>query len=763
MSNGKTLNLTIKITEDGSVVLDVVGEKIRKVENNVRSMSISLGLIKLDSMINLGERAYRAGEQIYSFARSMASMGSDVERTAGVLGMSITEFQQLSFAAKMADVEQQQFTIGIRGLVSSMQEAVSGMGPGADAFSALGVSVQDASGGMKPIKSILEELAGKFETYADGPEKLALAYGLFGQRGGEAFIAWLNKGKDAMKENAEMATSLGLTTEEYVKQLAASEEGFKTFETGLAALKMQAAPLVSLIGELLSKWGDVAKIRELNIQTSSTEAQNEEAKRLLTLKTILKEMNDQQKDSYVIRDYKVQTQLNAVVLQRGDIEKKINDIIGARRTEMETVTAPAWVKDWVAGFKTVAPSIADNRKKEEAGLMAIREVNVQLLKDEESTLKRMIDLQGKLNQSSNEAVEIANRLGIQTKAGMSQWINQDMVGEYEKLLGSGLFSGEEMEQFKARYTDALKSAMETAGGKNEFGRVTEIGQQIQDAISRINTMEVKDTPIEKMRQEFEKVRQEAQYLQTFTGQIALDDSSIVQAANQVSQLKAELTQLVNQSWDVMLSVYGSGSATLPISEKINEIDQRFGNLFEGISSRTVQIKFQTSQINIKDMMQEVSSAYSSQGPVVGKTVMGLNQEDINTQIAKYKAQIQHAYSTESNAYKAAGTGSSRYWQAQDEETIANAKQMIEKLTGFQNMLSQAGADAAAQAAARNEPVYQAPSSFGGGGTGDVTVNIGVINVNGENAAEVAEDLDAQLADLYLRDRSKLKNAVENRA
>jgi hypothetical protein len=145
---------------------------------------------------------------------------------------------------------------------------------------------------------------------------------------------------------------------------------------------------------------------------------------------------------------------------------------------------------------------------------------------------------------------------------------------------------------------------------------------------------------------------------------------------------------------------------------------------------------------------------------VGNMVLNLNMSQISAAIKNEEARIINAQSPTLARY---GTGymmGRGYFEKKDEETIAEAKANIARLQYSQSMLAAGGAYAAGQAA----PAAAAgPEAGGGGYGGGVSVNIGNIYVNGENAEAIAQDLDAQLADLYLRDRSKLKNAIEGNA
>jgi len=73
MANETELTMRFKVADDGSVTLDKIGKNIQGIEQHTEKMNRSLGLIKWDAMLNLGERAFHAAEQVYKFGREIAS------------------------------------------------------------------------------------------------------------------------------------------------------------------------------------------------------------------------------------------------------------------------------------------------------------------------------------------------------------------------------------------------------------------------------------------------------------------------------------------------------------------------------------------------------------------------------------------------------------------------------------------------------------------------------------------------------------------
>jgi hypothetical protein len=129
--------------------------------------------------------------------------------TAQAIGISIEAYQSLSFAASTAGVDQEGLTGALTKFNKTISQAAAGGKKQAAAFSDIGVSVRDANGQLKDADKVLLEVADKFQGYADGANKTALAQDLFGKSGAK-LIPLLNSGKQGITELTDQAERLGL-------------------------------------------------------------------------------------------------------------------------------------------------------------------------------------------------------------------------------------------------------------------------------------------------------------------------------------------------------------------------------------------------------------------------------------------------------------------------------------------------------------------------------------------------------------------------
>lgn len=137
---------------------------------------------------------------------SMDRMNEEAER----VGVTTTALSQLAHAGKMTGLEFGDMTSAITRLSAKMQDAQSGDKNAVAWFKDLGVSVTDASGKMKSVDKMLEEVADRFAQFEDGAAKTALAVDGFG-RSGARLVPLLNQGSAGIREMRQEADELGAT------------------------------------------------------------------------------------------------------------------------------------------------------------------------------------------------------------------------------------------------------------------------------------------------------------------------------------------------------------------------------------------------------------------------------------------------------------------------------------------------------------------------------------------------------------------------
>jgi hypothetical protein len=244
--NEGTLSMSLKVRDDGSIVLDRFSGKLddlnktaKQQDTQMKDLTQTWGtmMAKVAGISAIIYGAVRGFESLANSIKTTAASAMEIEKMAGIVGTSTDQLQKMQYAAKMADVEQESLTTGLRFLSRNMDEANRNTGTAAVLFRAMGISVNDASGHLKPLDDMMREIANKFASWTSGPQKIAIAMGLFG-RGAEALIPLLDKGGAGIKSLADEAEKGGrILSPDLVKKGAELEEQFKKTESTISAVK----------------------------------------------------------------------------------------------------------------------------------------------------------------------------------------------------------------------------------------------------------------------------------------------------------------------------------------------------------------------------------------------------------------------------------------------------------------------------------------------------------------------------------------------
>ncbi|RWC29849.1 MAG: hypothetical protein EOS70_23460 [Mesorhizobium sp.] len=196
-----------------------------------------------------------AGAAMLKLAKDGAEAADQAGKAAEKTGLQVEAYGRLSFAAKQADVDQEQFIAGMSRLNKAIAEAAAEGSKAAgtlaktgstiteafgrtietfddvgvsvtrfgsavkktnkytkqttNVFKDLGVNVKDANGRLRSTEDILGDVADAFSRLPEGPRKVALALQLFGKAGAE-LLPFLNQGRKGLRDLGKEAERLGI-------------------------------------------------------------------------------------------------------------------------------------------------------------------------------------------------------------------------------------------------------------------------------------------------------------------------------------------------------------------------------------------------------------------------------------------------------------------------------------------------------------------------------------------------------------------------
>lgn len=189
------------------------------------SAGAQITLRKAEQAVTDAIKLHGAGSQ--QAAKAEQTLSDTRTRLAAGAKLSVAEELKLRDAHAAVTKAQQ-----------TLAASLSGAG-GKGAFVTLGINVRDAAGHMKPMGSLIEEVANKFQKMAPGAQKNALAIQLFG-RAGLQLLPFLNRGASGIEALKKKAEGLGIVIGD--KQAAAFKKSVvahREFTAGIQGMQIQ--------------------------------------------------------------------------------------------------------------------------------------------------------------------------------------------------------------------------------------------------------------------------------------------------------------------------------------------------------------------------------------------------------------------------------------------------------------------------------------------------------------------------------------------
>lgn len=242
--------LQTKLSMDAAQYFETAKNVARQTNEMARVLESAKETVK--SLFEI-EVIRRAGEELIEIARHGAEAAEQIEHFAQRTGESIADVQALSYASQVLGLSQDALSQSLNKFSKIAAEAAGGSQKQAEAFAAMGISVKDADGHLRPMKDLLGDVADKFESYSDGPAKAALAQALFGRSGAD-MIPFLNKGRVGIADLGDEAKKLGFVlNDQAIKALKDLAEDFHRSDLAGSHLKNILAGDLAPVFETLTK------------------------------------------------------------------------------------------------------------------------------------------------------------------------------------------------------------------------------------------------------------------------------------------------------------------------------------------------------------------------------------------------------------------------------------------------------------------------------------------------------------------------------
>jgi hypothetical protein len=183
-----------------------------------------------------------AVEKIKEFVGGMTEQALALKKQSEMLGVSTKALQEWHFAAGMVDVS----AGAMDSALMRLEKASAGGGKGGGKIlSDMKIDAKDATGQIKPVTALMDEIADKIADMKTPAERTKAAMGLFGKSGAQLIPIMKEGSKGIKKYRDELAELGGGISEEFIENSEKMNKANKRLAMIMTSTK------VALVGQIL--------------------------------------------------------------------------------------------------------------------------------------------------------------------------------------------------------------------------------------------------------------------------------------------------------------------------------------------------------------------------------------------------------------------------------------------------------------------------------------------------------------------------------
>ena len=186
---------------------------IIKAQGLTNLLGSNISTFLANPLLGVANMAKQAFGAISKLVTGTAKLADEYAKLGKATGASVEFLSGMSHAAELSGASFNDFRQGFERLIKSAGDAAEGTGESVSAFRALGVSVTDASGQLRPMQQIFLDVAQGLTGVENSSQRAALAQDIFG-RGSAKLVPLLAEGRGGIEAMVAEAKRLGLTFDE---------------------------------------------------------------------------------------------------------------------------------------------------------------------------------------------------------------------------------------------------------------------------------------------------------------------------------------------------------------------------------------------------------------------------------------------------------------------------------------------------------------------------------------------------------------------
>jgi len=176
--------------------------------------------VAINSYIQIAKEGIALAKNMYGIIDATVTYRDEIYKLSKATGVSTEALAGFKYAADLAGSSGEDFDRGLKALIREMQGVKDGNAESVKTFKELGVSILDSTGKMKPIETVIYDVADALKGMGNDAERAAVSQKIFG-RAGLDLLPMLMEGAEALKEYQERAKMTGQTFDQLSGEQAA--------------------------------------------------------------------------------------------------------------------------------------------------------------------------------------------------------------------------------------------------------------------------------------------------------------------------------------------------------------------------------------------------------------------------------------------------------------------------------------------------------------------------------------------------------------
>lgn len=154
--------------------------------------------------------AYLGGRAILNFANQTLVAATEIKDLADRTGLAAESLSALRYGAENSGASLQNLERGLKNISEWSTQAAAGNETYAKKFERFGITIQTASGALRPTEEILGDISDKLASIPPGAARLEAAMRLVGVEAGPKLLPMLSEGRAGLEKFRQEAESLGM-------------------------------------------------------------------------------------------------------------------------------------------------------------------------------------------------------------------------------------------------------------------------------------------------------------------------------------------------------------------------------------------------------------------------------------------------------------------------------------------------------------------------------------------------------------------------